>query len=85
MGKRLNNNKRSDVKYHCLLPFNDFNLLNYECHKFKRLIKESILLVKYKPLLKKRTTRNRTLSFQLHLHYFIMVYLIDIFSTEMLT
>ena len=82
MGKRLNNNKRSAVKYHCLLSFNDFNLLNY---KFKRLIKESILLVKYKPLLKKQTTGNRTLSFQLHLHYFIIVYLIDIFSTEMLT
>ena len=52
IGKRVNNNKKYFVKYHCLLSghvcsFEDFAALNYESHKFKRLIKES-LLVTYK-------------------------------------
>ena len=41
-------NKKSSVKDHCLLSghvcsFDDFTVLNYESHKFKRLIKESSL------------------------------------------
>ena len=56
---RFNNNKKSSVKDHCLLSghvclFDDFAVLNYESHKFKRLIKESLLVTKDKPLLKKQ-------------------------------
>ena len=58
-GKRVNNNKKSSVKDHCLLsghicPFEDFSVLNYESHKFKRLIKESLLVTKDKPSLNKQ-------------------------------
>ena len=58
-GKRVNNNKKSSVKDHCLLSghvcsFDDFTVLNYESHKFKRLIKESLLVTKDKPLLNKQ-------------------------------
>ena len=58
-GKRVNNNKKSSVKDHCLLSghvcsFEDFSVLNYESHKFKRLIKESLLVTKGKPLLNKQ-------------------------------
>ena len=47
-GKRVNNNKKSSVKDHCLLSghvcsFDDFTFLNYESYKLKRLIKESSL------------------------------------------
>ena len=54
--KRVNNNKKSSVKDHCLLSchvclFDDFTVLNYESHKFKHLIKESSLVTKDKPLL----------------------------------
>ena len=57
-GKRINNNKKSSIKDHCLLSghvcsFDDFTVLNYESHKFKRLIKESLLVTKDKSLLKK--------------------------------
>ena len=57
--KRVNNNKKSSVKDHCLLSghvcsFEDFTVLNYESHKFKRLIKESLLVTKDKPLLNKQ-------------------------------
>ena len=42
--KRVNNNKKSSVKDHCFLSghvcsFDDFTVLNYESHKFKRFIK----------------------------------------------
>ena len=58
-GKRVNNNKKPSVKDHCLLSghvcsFEDFSVLNYESHKFKRLIKESLLVTKDKPLLNKQ-------------------------------
>ena len=58
-GKRANNNKRSSVKDHCLLSghvcsFEDFTVLNYESHKFKWLIKESLLVTKDKPSLNKQ-------------------------------
>ena len=58
-GKRVNNNKNSSVKDHCLLSgevclFGDFTVFNYESHKFKQLIKESLLVTKDKPLLNKQ-------------------------------
>ena len=58
-GKRNNNNKKSSVKNYCLLPghvclFEDFTVLNYESHKFKRLIKESLLVTKDKLLFNKQ-------------------------------
>ena len=57
--KRVNNNKKSSVKGYCLLSgqvcsFDYFTVLNYESHKFKRLIKESLLVTKDKLLLKKQ-------------------------------
>ena len=59
MRKRVNNNKKSSVKDHCFLSghvcsFEDFTVLNYESHMFKRLIKESLLVTKDKPLLNKQ-------------------------------
>ena len=58
-GKRVNNNKKSSVKDYCLLSghvrsFDDFTVLNYESHKFKRSIKESLLVTKAKLLLNKQ-------------------------------
>ena len=58
-GKRVNDNKKSFVKDHCFLSrhvcsFEDFTVLNYESHKFKRLIKEPLLVTKDKPLLNKQ-------------------------------
>ena len=46
-------------KDYCLLSvhvcsFDNFTVLNYESHKFKRLIKESFLVTKDKPLLNKQ-------------------------------
>ena len=57
--KRVNNNKKSSVKDHCLLSghvcsFEYFTVLNYESQKFKWLIKESLLVSKDKPLLNKQ-------------------------------
>ena len=57
--KRDNNNKKSSVKDHCLLSghvcsFKVFTVLNYESHKFRRLIKESLLVTKDKPLSNKQ-------------------------------
>ena len=58
-GKSVNNNKKSSVKDSCLLSghvcsFEDFTVLNYDSHKFKRLIKESLFVTKDKPLLYKQ-------------------------------
>ena len=52
--KRVNNNKKSSVKDHCLFSghlcsSDDFTILNYESHKFKHLIKEPLLVTKDKP------------------------------------
>ena len=88
--KRDNNNKKSSDKDHCLFSghvcsFDDITVLNYESHKFKRLIKESLLVTKDKPLLKKQIKSLKLdLSSQSHLGYFIIPqmicsYLIDIF------
>ena len=57
--KMVHNNKQFSVKNHCFLSghvrsFVDFTVLNYESHKFKRLIKESLLVTKDKPLLNKQ-------------------------------
>ena len=59
MEKSVNNNKKSSVKDYCLLSghvclFEDFTVLNYESRTFKRLIKESLLVTKDKPLLNKQ-------------------------------
>ena len=58
-GKRVIDKKKSSVKDHCLFSghvcsFADFTVLNYESHKFKHLIKESLLVTKDKPLLNKQ-------------------------------
>ena len=59
MGESISNNKKSTVKDHCLFSghvysFDDFTVFSYELHKFKRLIKESLLVTKDKPLLNKQ-------------------------------
>ena len=61
-GKSVKNSKKSSVKDHCLLSghvcsFEDFTFLNYGSHKFKRLVKESLLVAKDKPLLKNKLNR----------------------------
>ena len=68
-GKNVKNNKKSAIKDHCLLPyhvcsFDDFTVLNYESHKFKRLIKESLHVTKDKALLNKQV---KSLKFELQL------------------
>ena len=78
-GKMVHNNKKSSVKDHCLLSghvcsFDDFTVLNYESHKFKRLIKESLLVTKDKQLLNKQVT-----SLKLELFLFNSAYM---FSCE---
>ena len=57
--KRVNNDKKSAAKDHCLFLghvclFEDVFVLNYESHKLKRLIKESLLNSKDEPLLNKQ-------------------------------
>ena len=49
VAKRVNNSKKSAVKDHCLLSdhvcsFDDFTVLTHDSHKFKCLIKESLLV-----------------------------------------
>ena len=58
-GKRVNNNRKSSVKDHCHLSghvcsFDESTVLNYELRKFKSLIRESLLVTKYKPVLNKQ-------------------------------
>ena len=58
-GKRVNNNKKSAVKYHCLFfnhmgSFKDFSILIYESNPFKLLIKNAFLVSRDKPLLNKQ-------------------------------
>ena len=58
-GKRVNNNKKSAVKDHCLFfnhvgSFEDFSILTYESNPFKLLIKEALLVSRHKPLLNKQ-------------------------------
>ena len=47
-GNNVNNNKKSSITDHCFLSrhicqFDDITVLNYESHKFKGLLKESLL------------------------------------------
>ena len=58
-GKRVNNNKKSAVKDHCLFfnhvgSFEDFSILTYESNPFKLLIKGALLVSRYKSLLNKQ-------------------------------
>ena len=58
-GKRVNNNKESAVKDHCLFfnhvgSFEDFSILTYESNPFKLLIKEVLLVSRDKQLLNKQ-------------------------------
>ena len=57
-GKRVNNNKKSAVKDHCLFfnhvgLFEDFSILTYESNPFKLLIKEALLVSRDNLLLNK--------------------------------
>ena len=81
-GKRVNNSKKSSVKDHCLLlghvcSFEDFTVLNYESHKFKRLIKESLLVTKDKPLLNKQVKSLKLELFWFNSTYAIFYYTLD--------
>ena len=58
-GKRVNNNKKSAAKDHCLFfnhmgSFEDFSILTYESNPLKLLIKEALLVSRDKPLLNKQ-------------------------------
>ena len=79
MGKRVSKNKKSSIKDHCLLSghvfsFHDFIVLNYGSHKFKRLIKESLVVTKDKPLLNKQLELTLEL-FSFNSTYTILLYL----------
>ena len=97
-GKRVNNNKKSSIKGHCFLSgghvclFWDFTIFSYEPHKFKRLIKESLLVTKDKPLLKKQAKLLKLYLFSFNSSYAIFYrtledcnYLIDIFIKNVIT
>ena len=80
MGKRVHDNKKSFIKDHCLLSghvcsFDDSTVLNYESHKFKRLIKESLLVTKDKPLLKKQVKSLKLELFWYNSTYAILLFL----------
>ena len=80
MGKRVNNNKKPSFKDHCLLSghvcsFEDFTVLNYESHKFKLLIKESLLVTKDKPSLNKQVKSLKLELFWFNSTYTILLYL----------
>ena len=79
-GKRVNNNRKSSVKDHCLLAgyvcsFEYFTVLNYESHKFKRFMKESLLVTKDKPLLNKQVKSLKLELFWFNSTYPILLYL----------
>ena len=79
-GKRVHNNKRSSIKDRRLLSghvcsFDDFTALNYESHKFKRLIKETLLATKDKPLLNKQVQSLKLELFWFNSTYTILLYL----------
>ena len=81
-GKRVNNSKKSSVKDHCLLSghvcsFEYFTILNYESHKFKRLIKESLLVAMDKPLLNKQVKSLKLELFWFNSAYAIFYYTLD--------
>ena len=66
-GNRVNNNKKSAVKGHCLFfnhvgSFEDFSILTYESNPFKLLMKEAFLVSRDKLLLNKQV---KSIPFQL--------------------
>ena len=74
-GKRVNNNKKSAVKDHCFLSgrmcsFDDFTVVSYESHKFKRLIKEILLVIKEKLLNKQ--AKSLKLKLPIKLFYYTL-------------
>ena len=79
-GKRVNSNKNIFVKDHCLesghvCSFDDFTVLNYESHNFKRLIKEPLLVTKDKPLSNKQVKSLKLELFQFNSTYAVLLYL----------
>ena len=81
--KRVNNNKKSSVNDHCLssvhvCSFEDFTVLNYESHKFKRLIKESLLVTKDKPLLNEQVRSLKLEIFWFNSTYAVFYYALDV-------
>ena len=97
-GKRVNNNKKSSIKGHCFLSgghvclFGDFTIFNFEPHKLRQLIKESLLVTKGKPLLKKQAKLLKLDLFSFNSSYAIFYrtlddcnYLIDIFIKNVIT
>ena len=77
MGKRVNNNKKSSVQDDCLLSGHvySFGDLNYESYKFKRVIKESLLVSKDKALLNKQVRSLKLEFFWIKPTYVILLYL----------
>ena len=78
--KRVNKNKNISVKDHCLLSgdmcsIDDFTVLNYGSHKFKRLIKEFLLVTKDKTLLNKQVRSLKLELFWFNSTYAILQYL----------
>ena len=71
-GKRVNNNK--NLSGH-MCSFEDFTVLNYESHKFKQLITESLLVTKDKPLLNKQVKSLKLELFSFNSAYAILLYL----------
>ena len=76
---RVNNNKKSSVKDHCLLSgyvrsFEDFPFWITESHKFKCLIKESLLVSKDKPSLNKEVKSLILELFWFNSTYAILLY-----------
>ena len=63
-GKRVNSNS-----------FDDFTVLNYESHNFKRLIKEPLLVTKDKPLSNKQVKSLKLELFQFNSTYAVLLYL----------
>ena len=85
-GKRVNNNTRSSVKDHCFLSgrvcsIDDFTVFYNESNKFKRLIKEFLLVTKDKTLLNKQVKSlklellwfNSTYAILLYLRWFVTI------------
>ena len=79
-GKRVYNNKKSSVKDQCLLSghvcsFDDFIVMNYESHKFRRLIKESLLVTNDKSLSNRQVKSLKLELFWFNSTYAILLYL----------
>ena len=80
--KRINNNKNSCVKDHCILSaqvcsFEDITVLNYKSHRFKCLIKEPLLVTNDQPLLNKQVKSLKLGLFWFYSTYAIFCYTLD--------